>query len=202
MSYLRMPLWCLLLFVILTPQAFAASEKTTAWRKTNALVPFTPSDKFLNGNFIADEMGPAYVFGTVKAFAATRTCPVTWLIEESERTRMETSASATAPSEYTLYLEEDCPDKVLYYVFIDQSAMSPKQWIDWRQQFHKSKAEKEYTDAVQILEKALQDGVPVAGELRFLQKDGELQAKHPEEILRVDCKFAPIYDLKLGKRLP
>lgn len=43
--------------------------------------------------------------------------------------------------EYTLWLEEACPQGAVYYVFIDQSAMSPAQWIEWRKQFHKSKAE-------------------------------------------------------------
>ncbi len=201
MSYFRMPLCCLLLLVVLAPQAFAASEKASAQRKANDLIPYTPPDKFLNGNFIADEMAPAYVFGTVKAFAASRACPVTWLIEENERSRMDKPANPAVPAEFTLYLEEDCPDKVVYYVFIDQSAMTPKQWIDWRQQFHKSKAEKEYTAAVALLDKAVADGVAVAGELRFIQKDGELQAKHPEEVLKVECKFPPLYDLKQGKKL-
>jgi len=202
-----MSLRYLLLFVVLTSQALtacqarAASQKALDLRQANALSVFTPPEKFLAGNFIADEMDPASIFGTVKAFAASRSCPSTWLIEEGERSRLAGKADPAAPVEYTLYLEEDCPDKVVYYVFIDQSAMTPKQWIDWRQQFHKSKAEKEYTTAKDRLDKALQDGVAVTGELRFILRNGELQGKPLEEVLRAEYKFVPIYDLKQGKKL-
>jgi len=41
----------------------------------------------------------------------------------------------------------------------------------------------------------------VGAELRFIQKDGELLAKSPEEVVRVDLKFAPIYDLNLRKKI-
>lgn len=182
--------------------ALAAGEKAMALRRADGLIPFTPPEKFLDGDFIADETDPTVIFGTVKAFAASRACPVTWLIEEGEKARLARVADQAAPVEYTLYLEEDCPDKVVHYVFIDQSVMSPKQLIDWRQQFHKSKVEHEFATAKERLEKALADGVAVAGELRFVMRNGELQGRPLEEALRTEYGFAPKYDLKQGRKLP
>lgn len=40
---------------------------------------------FLAGVFLADETDPGLLFGTVKDFAASRKCPVAWLIEEGEK---------------------------------------------------------------------------------------------------------------------
>ena len=62
--------------------ALAASAKATALRQANGLTAFTPPEKFLAGNFVADEMNPGFIFGAVKAFAASRKCPTTWLIED------------------------------------------------------------------------------------------------------------------------
>jgi hypothetical protein len=182
-------------------QAWAASPRATALRQANGLTAFTPPEKFLSGNFVADEMNPAFIFGTVKAFAASRKCPTTWLIEEGEKNRLAGPGSPGKPGEYTIYLEEDCPDQVLYYIFIDQSSLTPQQWIEWREQFHKSKTEPEFAPAKSKLEQACKEGCGVGAELRFLQKDGELITKSPEEILRVDLKYAPIYDLNQQKRI-
>jgi hypothetical protein len=181
--------------------ALAASQKATALRQAHALTAFTPPEKFLSGNFVADEMNPAVIFGTVKAFAASRKCPTTWLIEESEKNRLAGQGSPDKPVEYTIYLEEDCPDQVVYYVFVDQSSLTPQQWLEWRRQFHKSKTEEQFGSAQAKLEQALKEGVGVSGELRFLQKDGELVPKSPEEILRVDLKYPPIYDLNQKKKI-
>ncbi len=117
--------------------ALAASAKATALRQANGLTAFTPPEKFLAGNFVADEMNPGFIFGAVKAFAASRKCPTTWLIEAGDKNRPAGAGSEGTPAEYTLYLEEDCPDQVVYYVFIDQSGLTPQQWIDWREKFHK-----------------------------------------------------------------
>jgi len=181
--------------------ALAASQKAAALRHANGLVAFTPTDKFLSGNFVADEMNPAFIFGTVKAFAASRKCPTAWLIEEGEKARLAAQGSPDQPVEYTLYLEEDCPDKVVYYVFIDQSRLTPQQWIEWREKFHKSKAEPEYGSTKSKLDTACQAGCGVGAELRFIQKDGELLIQSPEAFLRQDLKFAPIYDLNKRKKL-
>ncbi len=180
--------------------AWAASPKATALRQANGLTAFTPPEKFLAGNFIADEMNPAFIFGTVKAFTASRKCPTTWLIEEGVKKSL--SGTSDKPVEYTLYLEEDCPDQVVYYVFIDQSGLTPQQWIEWRRKFHgQSKTDPEYSEAKSKLDTACTAGCGVGAELRFIQKNGDLVAKSPEEIVRLDLKFSPIYDLNQQKKI-
>ena len=181
--------------------AWAASAKATALRQANGLTAFTPPEKFLAGNFVADEMNPGFIFGTVKSFVASRKCPTTWLIESGAKNRPAGAGAQTPLAEYTLYLEEDCPDQVVYYVFIDQSGLTPQQWIEWREKFHKSKAGEEFATAKTKLDTACTAGCGVGAELRFIQKNGELVAQSPEKVLMNDLKFAPIYDLNLGKKL-
>jgi hypothetical protein len=181
--------------------ALAASQKAAALRQANGLTAFTPTEKFLAGNFVAEEMNPAFIFATVKSFAASRKCPTAWLIEEGEKARLAGQGSPNKPVEYTLYLEEDCPDKVVYYVFIDQSGLTPQQWIEWREKFHKSKAEPEYGSTKSKLDQACTEGCGVGAELRFLQVNGDLMTKSPEAFLLQDLKFAPIYDLNKRKKL-
>jgi len=179
----------------------AASAKATALRQANALTAFTPPEKFLAGNFVADEMNPGVIFGAVKAFAASRQCPTAWLIEAGDKNRPAGPGTPDTLAEYTLYLEEDCPDRVVYYVFIDQSGLTPQQWIEWREKFHKSKAGEQFASAKSKLEQACTAGCGVGAELRFIQKNGELMAKSPEEVLRHELKFAPIYDLNQQKKI-
>jgi len=181
--------------------ALAASAKATALRQANGLTAFTPPEKFLAGNFVADEMNPGFIFGAVKAFAASRPCPTTWLIEDRDKNRPAGPGSAETPAEYTLYLEEDCPDRVVTYVFIDQSGLTPQQWIAWREKFHKSKAGEQFDSVKSKLEQACTAGCGVGAELRFIQKDGELVAKSPEEVLRGDLHYAPIYDLSRQQKI-
>ena len=181
--------------------AWGASQKATALRQANGLTVFNPPEKFLAGNFVADEMNPGFIFGTVKAFAAARKCPTAWLIEAGEKNRPAGPGSPDQPAEYTLYLEEDCPDKVVYYVFIDQSGLTPQQWIEWREKFHKSKVQPQYGATKSKLDQACTAGCGVAAELRFIQKNGDLVAKSPEEVVRVDLKFPPIYDLNQQKKI-
>lgn len=180
--------------------AWAASAKAGALRQANGLVAFTPTEKFLSANFVADEMNPAFVFGPVQAFAASRKCPTTWLCE-TDRKPLAGPAGKDIPMEHTIYLEEDCPDNVVYYVFIDQSDLTPQQWIAWRERFHKSKTEEEYGPTKSKLEKACADGCGFNAELRFVLQDGKLLTESPEKFLRADLKFAPLYDLNLQKKL-
>jgi hypothetical protein len=197
-----MPIFLGLLLVLSNVSgAWAASKKAAALRQANGLAAFTPPEKFLAGNFVADEMNPGFIFGTVKAFAASRKCAISWLIEEGAKNRPAGPGSPGQPGEYTIYLEEDCPDKVVYYVFIDQSGLTPQQWIEWREKFHKSKTEPQYGSTKSKLDQACTDGCGVGAELRFVQKDGDLMAGSPEEVVRVDLKFAPIYDLNLRKKI-
>jgi len=190
-----------LLLVLNGSQAWAASQKALALRQANGLTVYTPTEKFLSGNFVADEMNPGFIYGAVKAFAASRKCPTTWLIEEVAQRSLASRGSQDKPVEYTIYLEEDCPEKVVYYVFIDQSSLTPQQWIDWREQFHKSKAEPQFGSTKTKLDQACKDGCGVGAEMRFIQKDGELMTKSPEEFLRVDLKYTPIYDLNRLKKI-
>lgn len=189
-----------LLLVGFNSEIMAASAKAQALRQANGLSEFTPPEKFLAGNFVADEMNPTVIFGAVKSLASSRKYPITWLIEAGEKNRLA-QAKADTPEEYTVYLEEDCPDKVVYYVFIDQSALTPQQWIEWRQKFHKSKTEQQYGPIKSKLDQACTEGCGVGAELRFIQQDGELIGKSPEEVLRVDLKFPAIYDLVQRKQI-
>jgi hypothetical protein len=175
--------------------ALGASQKAMALRQANGLTSFTPPEKFLAGNFVADEMNPAYVYGPVQAFVKSLKCPTTWL--------QETNPAKEKLGEYTIYLEEDCPDKVVYYVFLDQSGLTPKQWYEWRVKLHHvSKAEPEYGVAYSKLEQACQAGCGFTAELRYIEINGELvTSTSPEAFLRDDLKLAPLYDLNLQKKL-
>jgi hypothetical protein len=186
----------LLLLLGSAAAALAASPKAEALRQANGLVGFTPPEKFLASNFVADEMNPGFIFGTVKKFAASRRCPTAWLIEKAEQTH-----PAGNDQEYTVYLEEDCPGQVVYYVFIDQSGLTPQQWIAWREKFHKSKTGEEFSTAKSKLEQACEAGCGVGAELRFIQKNGDLISASPEAYLRQDLKFAPIYDLNKRQKV-
>jgi len=191
-------------FLLLVGQgttALAASAKATALRQANGLTAFTPPEKFLAGNFVANEMNPGFIFGPVKAFAAARKCPTTWLIEAGDKNRPPGPGSPDTPAEYTLYLEEDCPDRVVYYVFIDQSGMTPQQWIQWREKFHKSKTGEQFDSAKSKLEQACTEGCGVGAELRFIQKNGELMTGSPEKVLRDELKVTPIYDLSRQQKI-
>jgi hypothetical protein len=180
---------------------WAASEQAMKLRGKNLLSEYAPPEAFLSGNFVADEIDPVYIFGKVKDFVTIRTCPTSWLIEEGERKRIEARQNQSGPVEYTLYLEEDCPGRIVYYVFIDRSQANTTQWMEWRRQFHKRKTDPQYGAAKVRLEQAAQDGFPVDGELRFVEIGGELLVKRPEELLMGELKFSPAYDLRAGKAL-
>jgi hypothetical protein len=177
---------------------WAASERAMKLRAQSDLSEYTPPAGFLNGNFVADEVEPAYIFGKVSDFVKSRSCPATWLIDNGERNRLQKQGQQSGPFEYTLYLEEDCPNQVVDYVFIDRSQANSEQWVEWRKQFHKNKVGL-YNAAKADFEKAAQDGISVAGELRFVEVDGNLMVKKLEDYLTGDLKTKPIYDLKQGK---
>ena len=176
------------------------SENATKLRAQNALEEFTPQDSFLNGNFVADEVDPRYIFGKVKDFQEARSCPTSWLIETGEKNRLKGKENQSGPMEYTLYLEEDCPGRIMYFIFVDRSQAQSAQWMEWRKQFHgKSKTEGEYGEVNSLLQQAAQDGYPVDGELRFIEIGGDLLLKKVEDVLISDLKTRPICDLKETK---
>ncbi len=181
--------------------AFGASEEAMRLRASGALSPYAPPAGFQSANFVADEVEPAYIFGKVSDFARTRACPTTWLLEEGERKRIEADGKGAAPTEYTVYLEEDCPGKVTHYIFVDRSQANSAQWLEWRKQFHKSKTDAQYGAAGSALEEAARNGFPAGAELRFIVVDNVLELKKPEEVLVGTLKVQPIYDLRQGKPL-
>jgi hypothetical protein len=189
----------LLMVLAFSGSTWAASEQAMQLRSKNALSEYSPPESFLSGNFVADEDEPAFIFGKVRDFVKSRSCTAVWLIEEGERKRIDARELQSGPIEYTLYLEEDCPGKVSYYVFVDRSQANVAQWMQWRQQFHKSKAEPHYARAKAGLEQAAQNGFLVDGELRFVEVNGDLSLSKPEAILLEGLKFQPIYDIKQGK---
>jgi hypothetical protein len=180
--------------------AGAASEQAMKLRGQNGLSEFAPPEAFLAGNFLADETDPAFIFGKVRDFTKSLACPATWLIEEAERKRIEARGQSSDPVEYSIYLEADCPGKVTYYVFVDRSFNSA-QWLEWRRQFHKTKADPHYKEAKTSLDQAAQKGFAVDAELRFVALNGDLLLKRPEDILAGELKFQPIYDLKKNQAL-
>ncbi len=153
----------------------AASQRATALRQANGLTEFTPPEKFLSANFVADETDPTFIFGPVKSFVSSRQGPTTWLIEEDGKNTLDKEGSLLRPTEYALYLEEDRPDTVLYYVFIDQSNLTPQQRIDYRcqSQCHRqSKIETEDGHAKFKLEQACHEGCEVLGDFVLSKRTG------------------------------
>lgn len=196
----RSVIWGVLFLLVFCGPAVAASEQAMKLRSQNGLSEYAPPEAFLAGNFLADETDPVYIFGKVRDFAKALSCPATWLIEDSERKRIEGRGQQSGPVEYSIYLEADCAGQVTYYVFVDRSFNSA-QWLEWRRQFHKSKAEPHYGMAKAGLEQAAQNGFVVDGELRFVELNGNLLLKRPEDILAGELKFQPIYDLKRNQAL-
>lgn len=188
------------LALVFASTGWATSDQAMKLRSEAGLVPFTPSETFLSANFIADEVDPAFIFRSVGDFKKTLSCPATWLIEEGEQARLAAHKTESGPFEYSLILEVDCGTTVSHYVFIDRSLASA-QWLEWRKQFHKSKAEPQYGQAKAGLEQAVASGVPVAAEFRFIEVNGELQLKKPEDVLLGELKVKPVYDLRQGKAL-
>jgi hypothetical protein len=184
--------------------ARAESGEAKAMRARQGLVPFAPPASFLNGTFTAAEMNPGYLFGPVRDYETSRSCPTAWLIEADEKARVDERAGKPAgdkPFEYTLYLEEDCAQGVVYSVFVATEASSPQQWMAWRHQFHKNKAEGSYGETGRQMEQAVKDGMVPVGELRYLERGGVLCQGCPEDELLNDPKIKPVYDLKQGKKL-
>ena len=200
MCRFRSVIWGILFLLAFCGSAAAASEQARKLRSQNGLSEYAPPEAFLAGNFLADETDPAYIFGKVRDFVKSLSCPATWLIEESERKRIEARGQQSGPVEYSIYLEADCPGKVTYYVFVDRS-FNAAQWLEWRRQFHKSKAEPHYGVVKAGIEQAAQNGFVVDGELRFIALNGDLLLKRPEDVLAGELKFQPIYDLKKNQAL-
>ncbi|MBF0530220.1 MAG: hypothetical protein HQK55_13300 [Deltaproteobacteria bacterium] len=179
----------------------AAGDQALASRKTLGLNEFAVPGYFLDGFFMANELNPKYFFGPVKDLVKACGCPTTWLIDDAERQRIGDVEKRTDPLEFSVYLEADCPDRLIYYGFVVQHQLDPEQWLKWRWKFHKSKAEPEYGQTRDRLKKAAQDGINPAGELRSIEINGNLDMRNPEDAIMKDLKLRPVYDLEKGQKI-
>ncbi len=180
------------------------SPAALALRKEGGLLPQAPLPAVPGSYFVADEATPGFIFGPVEAYVTSRSCPTAWLMETGEKERLDrhlAAAGQSAPFEYSLVLEEDCPGRVTHATFVFLSAVDAKGWEQWRQQFHKSKTEGYYGAARDRLQKAAAEGVAVGGELRFLSVNGELLPRRMEDVLQAEGRCPPVFDLVNGRRL-
>jgi len=197
----RMALVLALAGLIMTPAAVAA-EAAQAFRQQNGLLPYAPPAWFLEGDFVAREKNPVYVFGPVQDFVAALGGTPAWLIEDLELKRLEQAAAEGKKLEYTLYLETASPEGTQYWVFVVMPHTSAEEWFDARRAFHGRKAEAYYSATRKEFEHALDQGLKIKGELRFLIEQGETSLEVPEDVIMSRYKVRPVFDLSAGRRLP
>lgn len=190
----------MLVGLIMTPAAVTA-ESAQAYRQQNGLLAYDPPAWLLEGYFIAREKNPAYVFGPVRNFVGGLGGSHTWLIEDLELKRLEEAAAAGKQPEYTLFLEIVSPEGTQYWVFVALPHASARDWFDARRAFHGGKAEAYYGKTRQELERALDQGLEIKGELRFLIEQGETSVQAPEDVIMNRYKVRPVFDLSAGRRL-
>ena len=179
----------------------AAAEASPDFRQQYDLKSFTPPAWFLEGHFVAREVGPRYLFGSVADFVKSLNCPTAWLIEKEEEQRQERLGKEGKNFEYTVYLEAASPAGTVYWVFVVLPHKNAQEWFDERWSYHKSKAKAYYGQTQSGLERALAEGLTVSGELRFLVEAGQPSLRIPEEVLTQGAKFPAKFDLQEGKRL-
>lgn len=208
----RVAALCLSLCLACAPAALAAGKQTPGkqappskqaldLRQTGDLVPYAPGPEVLNAYFTADENAPTAVYGPVSAYAKSRACKASWLIEKGELTRVERlkGLKDIPPFEFSVTLEEDCPGKVSHAVFVTSPGSTPEAWLKWRSQFHGRKAEAHYGAALQGLKKAEAAGLGPTAELRFLSVNGELDCRNLEDVLKAEGRLKPVFDLIKGE---
>jgi hypothetical protein len=202
----RLKRWCLaasilmLASLIIIPTA-DTRESAQSFRQQNGLLAYAPPAWFLEGNFIARERNPGYVFGPVQDFVRAMGKKTTWLIEDLELKRLEqASADGTTP-EYTLFLEADSPERTEYWVFVILPYETAKEWFDARRAYHGRKAEGYYGKTQSMLERALSQGLKIKAEIRFLIEKGDVRLDSPEDVIMNRYKFQPVFDLRAGRRL-
>jgi len=179
----------------------AAGESAREFRQQNGLVAYAPPSWFTEGYFIAREKNPAFVFGPVKDFVRALGGQTAWLIEDLELKRLErTAADGTCP-EYSLYLEAVSPARTEYWVFVVMPYESAGQWFDARRAYHGRKAEDYYGKTQGMLERALNQGLGIKAELRFLIEKGDIRLEPPEDLIMNRYKYRPVFDLGSGRRL-
>jgi hypothetical protein len=194
--------WFLLMMIslILTPLVVAA-ESTQSFREKNGLLPYAPPVWFLEGYFIAREKNPGYIFGTVQDFVKILDGTTTWLIEDLELKRLEVASAEGKNPEYSLYLEAVSPERTEYWVFVVLPHESAQAWFDARRAYHGRKAEGYYGKTQSEFERAINQGLKIKAELRFLIEKGEISLQSPEDAIVNRYKFQPVFDLSAGRWL-
>ncbi|MGD8254108.1 MAG: hypothetical protein PVF48_06895 [Syntrophobacterales bacterium] len=194
--------WFLLMMIslILTPLVVAA-ESTQSFREKNGLLPYAPPVWFLEGYFIAREKNPGYIFGTVQNFVKILDGTTTWLIEDLELKRLEVASAEGKNPEYSLYLEAVSPQRTEYWVFVVLPHESAQAWFDARRAYHGRKAEGYYGKTQSEFERAINQGLKIKAELRFLIEKGEISLQSPEDAIVNRYKFQPVFDLSAGRWL-
>jgi hypothetical protein len=89
----------------------------------------------------------------------------------------------------------------VYWIFVVLPHKTAQEWFQERRRFHGSKAPGYYGKTETELQRALDAGLAIKGELRFLITGGQISLQVPEEVLVRELKFAPMWDLEAGKRL-
>jgi hypothetical protein len=198
--------WCLLSSMLLVaglmiiPTA-AAAESSQAFRRQNGLLAYEPPVWFLEGHFVAREKDPAYVFGPVKDFVKALGGTTAWLIEDQELKRLDQATAEGKAPEYSLFLEAVWPDHTEYFVFVVLPHENAKAWYDARRAYHGSKTKDYYGETEREVERALQLGLKVKAELRFLIENGDISLQVPEDLIQDRYKFLPVFDLRTGRQL-
>lgn len=190
----------LLAGLMMAPAAVGASP-ADAFRQQNGLMSHTPPAWFLNGSFIARERNPNYVFGPLQDFVAALSSKTTWLIEDLELERLEQTAEEGQIPEYSIYLEAVTPKQTQYWVFVVLPYENAQQWYDARRAYHGRKASNYYGKTQKQLENALQQGLMIRAELRFLIEGGITRLQAPEVIIMDRYNIRPIFDLGAGRRM-
>jgi hypothetical protein len=195
--------WALAVILAALTMAAAAvgASPADAFRQQNGLISVTPPAWFLNGSFIAREKNPNYIFGPLVNFVKALSSKTTWLIEDLELERLEQAAGEAQSIEYSLYLEAITPDGPRYWVFVVLPYENAQEWYDARRAYHGSKASNYYGETQEQIGNALQQGLKIKAELRFLIESGITRLQAPEEIIMDKYKIRPIFDLGAGRRI-
>jgi hypothetical protein len=185
---------------LMMPLAAVAAESAQAFRQQNGLLAYEPPAWFLEGYFVAREKNPGYVFGPVQDFVGKLGGTAAWLIEDLELKRLEAASEGKKP-EYTVFLEIVYPEGTQYWVFVVMPHTSAEEWFDARRAFHGRKAEAYYGETRKEFQHALDQGLKIKAELRFLIEQGETSLKVPEDVIMNRYKVRPVFDLSAGRRL-
>jgi hypothetical protein len=181
--------------------SIVSAEPGGDFRKKNGLQAHVPPESFLKGHFIACEKNPDYVFGPIQNFVEALGGTTTWLIEDMELEHLKTASADGKKIEYSLFLEKVSTDRTEYWVFVVLPYESAQAWYDGKRAYHGRKAEQYYGKTRNELERALNEGLTIKGELRFWIENGKTGLHPPEDVIMSRYKFQPVFELGSGHRL-